>query len=61
MAVVTAPAPTYHPMANKALDPSRDPTFCCRVIEAIALGYKLYGSSAATFNGENVIVAQTKA
>ncbi|UUZ65306.1 DUF1737 domain-containing protein [Polaromonas sp. P1-6] len=48
-------------MANKALDPSRDPTFCCRVIEAIALGYKLYGSSAATFNGENVIVAQTKA
>jgi hypothetical protein len=35
-----------------------DATFCHRVSEAIALGYKLYGYPAATFDGQNVIVAQ---
>lgn len=35
-----------------------DAAFCRRVSEAIALGYKLYGSPAATFNGQSVIVAQ---
>jgi len=35
-----------------------DASFCRRVSEALALGYTLYGSPAATFNGENVIVAQ---
>ena len=35
-----------------------DSIFCHRVSEAISMGYKLYGSPAATFNGENVIVAQ---
>jgi hypothetical protein len=35
-----------------------DASFCLRVSEAIEMGYKLYGSPAATFNGENVIVAQ---
>lgn len=35
-----------------------DSTFCKRVSEAISMGYKLYGSPAATFNGEYVIVAQ---
>jgi len=35
-----------------------DATFCRRVSEAIAQGYKLYGSPSATFNGQNVIVAQ---
>jgi hypothetical protein len=35
-----------------------DASFCRRVSEALALGYELYGSPAATFNGENVIVAQ---
>lgn len=35
-----------------------DSNFCRRVSEALAMGYKLYGSPAATFNGENVIVAQ---
>ncbi|TXT40020.1 MAG: hypothetical protein FD135_1693 [Comamonadaceae bacterium] len=35
-----------------------DATFCRRVSEALALGYRLYGSPAATFNGVNVIVAQ---
>jgi hypothetical protein len=28
------------------------------VSEAVALGYKLYGSPALTYNGEHVIVAQ---
>jgi hypothetical protein len=32
--------------------------FCRRVSEAIALGYQLYEGPAATFNGENVILAQ---
>ncbi len=35
-----------------------DPSFCQRVSEALALGYVLYGSPAATFDGERVIVAQ---
>jgi len=35
-----------------------DRKFCERVSEALDLGYKLYGSPAATFNGKNVIVAQ---
>lgn len=35
-----------------------DASFCRRVSEALELGYKLYGSPAATFNGQNVIVAQ---
>ncbi|UJB31461.1 DUF1737 domain-containing protein [Chromobacterium rhizoryzae] len=35
-----------------------DAGFCRRVSEALALGYRLYGSPAATFNGERVIVAQ---
>ena len=35
-----------------------DASFCHRVSEALALGYRLYGSPTATFNGERVIVAQ---
>jgi hypothetical protein len=35
-----------------------DAAFCHRVSEAITLGYRLYGSPAATFNGASVIVAQ---
>lgn len=35
-----------------------DARFCHRVSEALSLGYQLHGSPAATFNGENVIVAQ---
>jgi hypothetical protein len=32
--------------------------FCHRVSGALALGYQLYGSPVATFNGERVIVGQ---
>ena len=35
-----------------------DDAFCRRVSEAIALGYRLHGSPAATFDGQRVIVAQ---
>lgn len=35
-----------------------DRKFCERVSEALKMGYELYGSPAATFNGQNVIVAQ---
>ncbi|MES2565162.1 MAG: DUF1737 domain-containing protein [Pseudomonadota bacterium] len=45
--------PTY-----RLLTGPDDAEFCRRVSEAIALGYKLYGSPAAAFNGQRVIVAQ---
>jgi hypothetical protein len=35
-----------------------DATFCRRISELIELGYQLYGSPAATFDGQKVIVAQ---
>jgi hypothetical protein len=35
-----------------------DAAFCRRVSEALALGFQLYGSPAATFNGKDVVVAQ---
>ena len=35
-----------------------DAAFCQRVSAALEMGYLLYGSPAATFNGKNVIVAQ---
>ena len=35
-----------------------DAEFCDRVSAALAEGYVLYGSPAATFDGEHVIVAQ---
>jgi hypothetical protein len=35
-----------------------DAKFCHRVSEALELGYRLHGSPAATFNGDQVIVAQ---
>jgi hypothetical protein len=45
--------PTY-----RVLTGPDDDAFCHRVSEALALGYRLYGSPAATFDGQNVIVAQ---
>jgi hypothetical protein len=35
-----------------------DATFCERVTQALREGYELYGSPAATFDGDRVIVAQ---
>jgi hypothetical protein len=45
--------PTY-----RLLTGQDDAAFCHRVSEAVALGYKLYGAPAATFNDQDVIVAQ---
>ena len=45
--------PTY-----RILTGPDDAAFCHRVSEALALGYRLCGSPAATFDGQNVIVAQ---
>lgn len=45
--------PTYRLLTGRD-----DAAFCRRVSEAVALGYKLYGSPSATFNGKDVIVAQ---
>lgn len=44
--------------AYRILTGPDDAAFCHRVSEALALGYELYGSPAATFNGRQVIVAQ---
>jgi hypothetical protein len=35
-----------------------DAAFCRRVSDAIALGYRLHGGPAVTFNGAQVMVAQ---
>lgn len=35
-----------------------DAAFCHRVSEALALGYELHGSVAATFDGHRVVLAQ---
>jgi hypothetical protein len=45
--------PTY-----RVLTGPDDAAFCHRVSDALAMGYLLHGSPAATFNGKNVIVAQ---
>ncbi len=45
--------PTY-----RILTGPDDAAFCHRVSEALVLGYQLYGSPAATYNGTHVIVAQ---
>jgi hypothetical protein len=44
--------------AYRVLTGPDDAMFCRRVSEAVAIGYKLYGSPAATFDGKNVILAQ---
>ena len=44
--------------AYRLLTGPDDASFCRRVSDALALGYRLYGSPAATFNGQTVIVAQ---
>jgi len=44
--------------AYRILTGPDDAAFCHRVSDALALGYRLYGSPAATFDGKDVIVAQ---
>lgn len=44
--------------AYRLLTGQDDAAFCRRVSDALALGYVLYGSPAATFDGTRVVVAQ---
>lgn len=52
-----APPPLGLP-AYRLLTGPDDAAFCQRVSEALGLGYVLYGSPAATFDGQRVIAAQ---
>lgn len=45
-------------LAYRLLTGPDDRTFCRRVSAALAEGYRLYGSPAATFDDERVVVAQ---
>ena len=54
----TASSPPDNLPRYRLLTGPDDASFCRRVSEALALGYELYGSPAATFNGQNVVVAQ---
>jgi len=51
------PAPDGLPV-YRLLTGADDDAFCRRVSAALALGYRLHGSPAATFDGHKVIVAQ---
>jgi len=51
------PTPDNLPVYRLLTGPD-DASFCKRVSEAINLGYVLYGSPAATFDGVRVVVAQ---
>ncbi|CAN7431092.1 hypothetical protein ASF11_19130 [Acidovorax sp. Leaf76] len=54
----TAAAPPDGMPSYRLLTGPDDAAFCRRVSDALALGYVLHGSPAATFNGQTVIVAQ---
>lgn len=58
MTTTKPPSPPKGLPTYRILTGPDDAEFCRRVSEALALGYRLYGSPAATFNGKNVIVAQ---
>lgn len=53
----SVPPPDGLPIYRLLTGPD-DAAFCHRVSDALALGYRLYGPPAATFDGETVIVAQ---
>ena len=46
------------PLRYRLLTGPDDSEFCRRISAALDEGYELYGSPAATFDGERVIVAQ---
>ena len=52
-----APAPEEK-LSYRLLTGPDDRAFCERITAALAEGYVLHGSPAATFNGSSVIVAQ---
>ncbi|WP_461172906.1 DUF1737 domain-containing protein [Arthrobacter sp. Z1-9] len=52
-----APAPEER-LSYRLVTGPDDRSFCERISDALAEGYVLHGSPAATFNGSSVIVAQ---
>lgn len=56
--LVAEPSVAPGRLAYRLLTGPDDRSFCERVSAALADGYRLHGSPAATFNGERVIVAQ---
>ncbi|MET4592410.1 DUF1737 domain-containing protein [Arthrobacter sp. 754] len=52
-----APAPEER-LSYRLITGPDDKAFCERISTALAEGYVLHGSPAATFNGSSVIVAQ---
>ena len=52
-----APAPEEK-LSYRLITGPDDRAFCERITAALAEGYVLHGSPAATFNGSSVIVAQ---
>ncbi|HYH76250.1 MAG TPA: DUF1737 domain-containing protein [Arthrobacter sp.] len=52
-----APAPEEK-LSYRLITGPDDRSFCERISAALAEGYVLHGSPAATFNGSSVIVAQ---
>ena len=57
-AVAKGSAPPAGLPSYRLLTGPDDAAFCHRVSEALALGYQLYGSPAAAFDGARIIVAQ---
>jgi len=55
--VSDAPAPEEK-LSYRLITGPDDRSFCERISAALAEGYVLHGSPAATFNGSSVIVAQ---
>ncbi|MFJ4171939.1 DUF1737 domain-containing protein [Paenarthrobacter sp. NPDC089714] len=52
------PEPTEEKLSYRLITGPDTRDFCERISAALAEGYVLHGSPAATFNGETVIVAQ---
>ncbi len=55
---MTKSSPPDGKLVYRLLTGKDDDAFCARVSDALAQGYQLYGSPAATFNGAHVVVAQ---
>jgi len=52
------PEPTEEKLSYRLITGPDTRDFCERITNALAEGYVLHGSPAATFNGTDVIVAQ---
>ena len=52
------PEPTEEKLSYRLITGPDTKEFCERISTALAEGYVLHGSQAATFNGTDVIVAQ---